>query len=135
MPEYVPARGFKEMENFLKLYDNQRNPIYIYFYGEKDKQGRSWCPDCVAAEDTIMAAFRSHAPADCIILVVDVGNREFWMSKDNEFRKPPFSVEGIPALLHWKGVARLDGDQLLKKTLLELFFEETNPRKSNAGTQ
>jgi len=48
MPEYVPARGFKEMENLLKLYDSKCCPIYIYFYGEKDKQGRSWCPDCVA---------------------------------------------------------------------------------------
>lgn len=48
MPEYVPARGFKEMENLIKLYENQRSPIYIYFYGEKDKDGRSWCPDCVA---------------------------------------------------------------------------------------
>jgi len=48
MPEYVPVRGFKEMENLLKLYDTKRCPIYIYFYGEKDKQGRSWCPDCVA---------------------------------------------------------------------------------------
>nr|XP_016942097.1 thioredoxin domain-containing protein 17 [Drosophila suzukii] len=136
MPEYVPARGFKEMENLLKLYDTKRCPIYIYFYGEKDKQGRSWCPDCVAAEDTIMTAFRSNAPADCIVLVVDVGNREFWMGKDNAFRNPPYSVDGIPALLHWKGPERLDGDQLLKKNLLELFFEETDTtRKSNVVTQ
>ncbi|EDX16981.1 thioredoxin domain-containing protein 17 [Drosophila simulans] len=135
MPEYVPARGFKEMENLIKLYENQRSPIYIYFYGEKDKEGRSWCPDCVAAEETIMSAFRNHAPADCLILVVDVGSREFWIGKDNMFRKPPYSVEGIPTLIRWKGVERLDGDQLLKSSLLELFFEETDPKKSNFVAQ
>ncbi|XP_017086209.1 thioredoxin domain-containing protein 17 isoform X2 [Drosophila eugracilis] len=82
-----------------------------------------------------MTAFRNNAPSDCVILVVDVGNREFWMSKDNDFRKAPYLVDGIPALLHWKGVERLDGDQLLKKNLLELFFEETDSRTSKGVTQ
>lgn len=50
MPEFVPARGFIEMEKLLKLYENQKDPIYIYLFGEKDKQGRSWCPDCVEGE-------------------------------------------------------------------------------------
>ncbi|KAH8356133.1 thioredoxin domain-containing protein 17 [Drosophila serrata] len=134
MPEYVPAKGFKEMENLLKIHDKKRVPIYIYFYGEKDKHGRSWCIDCVEAEETIMAAFRNNAPADSLILVVDVGNREFWMDKENSFRSPPYSVDGIPALLHWKGVERLDGDQLRKPNLLELFFEETSTQKSTATT-
>ncbi|XP_017018007.1 thioredoxin domain-containing protein 17 [Drosophila kikkawai] len=131
MPEYVPVKGFKEMENLLKVHDKKTEPIYIYFYGEKDNQGRSWCIDCVEAEETIMTAFRNNAPADCLILVVDVGNRAFWMDKENSFRSPPFSVEGIPALLHWKGVERLDGDQLRKPNLLELFFEETGTQKSS----
>ncbi|KAH8287031.1 hypothetical protein KR054_000752 [Drosophila jambulina] len=133
MPEYVPAKGYKEMENLLKMHDKKNVPIYIYFYGEKDSEGRSWCIDCVEAEETIMTAFRENAPADCLILVVDVGDRAFWMNKENNFRKPPYSVDGIPALLHWKGVERLDGDQLRKANLLQLFFEETGTPKS-AGT-
>ncbi|KAH8335136.1 hypothetical protein KR074_001179 [Drosophila pseudoananassae] len=129
MPEFVNARGFVEMEKLLKQYEKQRDPIYIYLFGEKDKQGRSWCPDCVEAEETIMTAFLTNAPEESLILVVDVGNREAWMDvKDNNFRKPPYKVDGIPSLLHWKGVERLDGDQLTKKTLLELFFEETDPK-------
>ncbi|EDW44059.1 GM19265 [Drosophila sechellia] len=82
-----------------------------------------------------MSAFRNHAPADCLIPVVDVGSREFRIGKDNMFRKPPYSVDGIPTLIRWKGVERLDGDQLLKSSLLELFFEETDPKKSNFVAQ
>lgn len=81
-----------------------------------------------------MTAFRQSAPAECLILVVDVGNREVWMDKQNSFRNPPFSVSGIPALLHWKGVERLDSDQLKKSSLLELFFEETAHQKSTTAT-
>lgn len=79
-----------------------------------------------------MTAFRTNAPEESLILVVDVGNREAWMDvKDNNFRKPPYRVDGIPSLLHWKGVERLDGNQLTKKTLLELFFEETDPKQKD----
>ncbi|KAH8291685.1 hypothetical protein KR018_005597 [Drosophila ironensis] len=135
MPEYLEARGFKEMESLLKAHENHRGPIYIYLFGEKDKQGRSWCPDCTEAEEVILTAMRVNAPADSLILVVDVGSRDVWMDKDNSFRKPPYLVDGIPALLHWKGVERLDGLQLTKKPLLELFFEETDPRLNAGGTK
>ncbi|XP_001354664.2 thioredoxin domain-containing protein 17 [Drosophila pseudoobscura] len=127
MTEYVPVRGYQELQNFLKAYENKQGPIYLYFYGEKDSKGKSWCPDCVDAEETIMTAFRNHA-RQAIVLVIDVGNRDAWMdsSDKNGFRKPPLSLSSIPSLLHWKGVERLEGDQLLKSSLLELFFEETS---------
>ncbi|XP_022211748.1 thioredoxin domain-containing protein 17 [Drosophila obscura] len=127
--EYVPVRGYQELQNLLNVHKARTSPIYLYFYGEKDSKGNSWCPDCVTAEEGIMTAFRQYT-RDALVLVVDVGNRDAWMdrSDNNSFRKPPFSLTSIPSVLLWNGSERLDGDQLLKSELLELFFEETANR-------
>ncbi|XP_034651117.1 thioredoxin domain-containing protein 17 [Drosophila subobscura] len=130
MTEFVPVRGFQELQNMLDVHKNRTSPIYLYFFGEKDSKGKSWCPDCVEAEEGIMTAFRQYTK-DALVLVVDVGNRDAWKDRSdaNKFRKPPFSVNSIPSVLLWKGQQRLEGDQLLKSGLLKLFFEETaNPK-------
>lgn len=51
MPEYVPLKGFEQLQDALKVHGSQKCLIYMYFFGEKDaKTGKSWCPDCVNCE-------------------------------------------------------------------------------------
>lgn len=43
--EEVNVRGYEE---FCKaVSERQGKDIYAYFSGDKDDQGKSWCPDCV----------------------------------------------------------------------------------------
>lgn len=160
MPEYVPLTGYQQLQDALKVHGNDKCLIYMYFFGEKDpKTGKSWCPDCVAGkcaccspsfsillyhclslypyavETVVETAFREQAHPNSLIYTVDVGNRETWKDKSNRnlFRQAPFSLTQIPALQRWQSSERLDGSQLSKPDLLQMFFEE-GKTQSNIDT-
>ncbi|XP_034476771.1 thioredoxin domain-containing protein 17 [Drosophila innubila] len=131
MPEYVPLTGYEQLMDALKVQAKKNCLIYMYFFGEKDGNGRSWCPDCVAVEQSVETAFRENAHPDSLIYTVDVGNRDAWKDMtNNKFRHDPFNLTQIPSLLRWNGSERLEGDQLLKPSLLELFFDEAKLESS-----
>lgn len=102
-----------------------KQPINVYFSGAVDAAtGRSWCPDCVEAEPHVAAALERVAEPTHYVYC-DVGDRTFWKDARNAFRtdrRTQLSV--IPALLRWGDVRRLDGEQLLKADLLDMFFNE-----------
>lgn len=99
--------------------------ISVYFTGEKNAAtGVSWCPDCVVAEPVVMAAVERIAEPMHFIYV-DVGNRAYWKDPKNPFRTDKRThLSVIPALLRWHQPQRLDGDQLLKPELLDMFFQD-----------
>lgn len=82
-------------------------------------------------------AFREHAHPNALIYTVDVGNREAWKdtSDKNKFRQSPFLLREIPALQRWQAAERLDGDQLLKPELLQLFFDEAKSQSATDATK
>lgn len=46
--EEKPVRGYGE---FVQAAQQSRGrPVFALFCGDKDAQGRSWCPDCVTGE-------------------------------------------------------------------------------------
>lgn len=52
-------------------------------------------------------------------------NRPTWKDKDNSFRKDKdCHLSVIPTLIRWKNPQRLEGDQLLKSELLQMFFAD-----------
>uniref|UniRef100_A0A452IMN9 Thioredoxin domain-containing protein 17 n=1 Tax=Gopherus agassizii TaxID=38772 RepID=A0A452IMN9_9SAUR len=38
---------------------NRGRPIFAFFCGDKDDQGRSWCPDCVTGEPVVWSELNS----------------------------------------------------------------------------
>uniref|UniRef100_A0A8C0GYG5 Thioredoxin domain-containing protein 17 n=1 Tax=Chelonoidis abingdonii TaxID=106734 RepID=A0A8C0GYG5_CHEAB len=40
-------------------HQNRGLPIFAFFCGDKDDQGRSWCPDCVTAEPGVQSELNS----------------------------------------------------------------------------
>lgn len=43
--------GYKE---FCKaVAERKGKDVFVYFSGDKDEQGRSWCPDCVTGENVV----------------------------------------------------------------------------------
>lgn len=99
-------------------------PINVYFSGSKNASGGSWCPDCVVAEPVVRDALtRVQEPSHFVY--VDVGDRAFWKDTKNPFRTDKRThLSVIPALLRWTEARRLDGEQLLKPELLDMFFNE-----------
>lgn len=84
----------------------------------------SWCPDCVEAEPIIADAMKQFAD-DSVLIHVDVGDRAAWKDIKNPFRlDKDTNLSVIPTLIRWKKPQRLEGDQLLKTELLQMFFTE-----------
>lgn len=98
--------------------------IGVYFTGAKKADGISWCPDCVVAEPIVMAALeRIEQPTHFVY--VDVGDRAFWKNTTNPFRTDKRThLSVIPTLLRWRQPQRLEGEQLLKSELLDMFFND-----------
>ncbi|XP_067635746.1 thioredoxin domain-containing protein 17 [Eurosta solidaginis] len=123
--EILKVSGYEAFRAAVERLSEGNKQINVYFTGEKDATGKSWCPDCNEAEPFVLSALQEHADKKSVFVVVDVGPRAFWKNMENPFRKDtiaPISV--IPSLVRWKSPARLDGDQCAKPALLEMFFTE-----------
>lgn len=47
--EEVNVHGYEEYCKAVA--ERKGKDIFVYFSGDKDEQGRSWCPDCVKGEN------------------------------------------------------------------------------------
>ncbi|XP_037810058.1 thioredoxin domain-containing protein 17-like [Lucilia sericata] len=120
------TKGFEGYQKSVEeLYKDKNTQLYIYFTGEKDSNGVSWCPDCNDAQPFVDQAVEKFATPESILLTVDVGDRPFWKDMKNPFRHDSnIKLMVIPTLVRWKSVLRLEGDQLTKMDLLDMFFNE-----------
>eukprot|EP00475_Leptophrys_vorax_P041857 TRINITY_DN78949_c0_g1_i1.p1 TRINITY_DN78949_c0_g1~~TRINITY_DN78949_c0_g1_i1.p1 ORF type:complete len:185 (-),score=4.86 TRINITY_DN78949_c0_g1_i1:105-659(-) len=126
-PTTVPQFHFpieeKEVHSRTELIDllvskrTSYRAVFLLFLANHDPAtGASWCPDCRRAEPVISRAVRkiSSPPSDpqgpatsmdslpALLVHVWAGDRPTWKSPNNEFRGPPFVVQGVPTLLHWE---------------------------------
>lgn len=61
--EEVQVRGYPEFVRTAQSYHGR--PIFALFCGDKDAEGKSWCPDCVtgeAREGSVGAPCLRHGP-------------------------------------------------------------------------
>uniref|UniRef100_T1GFC3 Thioredoxin domain-containing protein 17 n=1 Tax=Megaselia scalaris TaxID=36166 RepID=T1GFC3_MEGSC len=121
-------QNFGRLRTFKEFYENLKpgESVNFYFTGNKDSNGVSWCPDCVVAEPHVKAALEKYeADSDMKFVVINVGERAFWKDMKNPFRLDNnCKISVIPTLVRWKGPQKLEGEQLTKPELLEMFFEE-----------
>ena len=105
------ASKLKECED-LASKDGEK-PLFLLFYGEKNSSGKSWCPDCTAAEPVIEEAL-SAIPTGCILLSSSVA-REAYRSPEYPYRtNPNIRLQCVPTLIKWqngKVHARLNDSQ------------------------
>lgn len=106
--EYLPK--LREAE---ALASSTNKPLFLLFTGSKNSSGRSWCPDCTAAEPVIEEALSS-IPEGCVLLTSDV-EREPYRSSEYTYRKDPsIRLSCVPTLIKWKNgkvLARLNDSQ------------------------
>lgn len=87
--------------------------FFILFTGSKDSNGRSWCPDCTAAEPIINDALGS-VPGGCKLLLCDVERSEYRQPEYSYRTDARISLKCVPTLMKWsngKCIARLNDSQ------------------------
>lgn len=78
------------------------------------------------AEPVINKYCIEKAAPNSVFVIVDVGDRPTWKDMKNSFRLDKSThLSVIPTLINWKEKQkRLEGDQLCKPELLEMYLEE-----------
>ncbi|KAM9117769.1 thioredoxin domain-containing protein 17 [Pangshura tecta] len=118
--EEKAARGYSE---FVQAAQQSRGrPVFALFCGDKDAQGRSWCPDCVTAEPVVRSELNS-LPDGAVFIYCQVGDRAYWKDPNNEFRKN-LKLTAVPTLLKYGTPQKLVEEECLNRELVHMLFTE-----------
>ncbi|XP_037088512.1 thioredoxin domain-containing protein 17-like [Pollicipes pollicipes] len=119
------AEGFAQFEQLHAELSGAGCDVFMLFSGAEDPAtGHSWCPDCVAAEPVVEKALAA-APDDAVFVHVSVGSRDFWKDPACVFRTDPRTrLKSVPTLLKLGSPERLQENQLLDASLVEMLFSD-----------
>ncbi|XP_066835548.1 thioredoxin domain-containing protein 17 isoform X1 [Anser cygnoides] len=109
--EEKQVRGYGEFVQTAQRYHGR--PIFALFCGDKDAEGRSWCPDCVTAEPVVRKELHN-MPDESVFIYCLVGDRAYWKDPNNEFRKN-LKLTGVPTLLKYGTLLFLHTSILVSK--------------------
>ncbi|XP_061683179.1 thioredoxin domain-containing protein 17 [Syngnathoides biaculeatus] len=118
--EQVDVRGYGEFRKAVE--ERKGKDIFAYFCGDKDEQGKSWCPDCDRAEPILKGAM-GVLPQGSVFIYCQVGERNYWKDPSNEFRTT-LKLTGVPTLLRWGTPQKLVEEECFKEDLLRMMFTE-----------
>ncbi|XP_068950248.1 thioredoxin domain-containing protein 17 isoform X1 [Petaurus breviceps papuanus] len=118
--EEVRVSGFGDFCGAVEQHRDKT--IFVYFTGDKDAEGRSWCPDCVQAEPVVLEALK-HIPENAVFIYCQVGDRPYWKDPNNEFKKN-LKLTAVPTLLKYGTPQKLVESECLKASLVEMLFSE-----------
>ncbi|XP_038615462.1 thioredoxin domain-containing protein 17 [Tachyglossus aculeatus] len=118
--EEVRVSGYDECAQALQ--ENRGSPIFVYFTGSKNADGRSWCPDCEEAEPTVREALKNITEG-AIFIYCQVGDRSYWKDPNNEFRKN-LKITAVPTLLKYGTPQKLVESECSKADLVQMLFTE-----------
>ncbi|EAT33643.1 AAEL012116-PA [Aedes aegypti] len=117
------ASGWDEFVKLAESLEGKGEPVHVFFKGDKDEKGDSWCPYCVKAAPVVEEALKL-APENSHFITVVI-DRPFWKDLNNPFRKDPRThLVFLPTLLRWKSPQRLDGEQVSNKDLVEMLLSD-----------
>ncbi|XP_074413291.1 thioredoxin domain-containing protein 17 [Zonotrichia albicollis] len=113
-------RGYPEFVRTAQSYHGR--PIFALFCGDKDAEGRSWCPDCVTAEPIVRKELHN-LPDESVFIYCLVGDRAYWKDPNNEFRRN-LKLTGVPTLLKYGTPQKLVEEECFKSELVRMLFTE-----------
>lgn len=122
MAKTVHVEGFDGYKSAVE--ENKGKEIFALFSGSPGKDGKSWCPDCVAA-DPVIESCLSKLPEDAVFIHCSVGDRPFWKDQHNVFRtNPDLRLKCVPTLMKIGKPQRLEEEQCANADLVEMLFTE-----------
>ncbi|KAF3692621.1 Thioredoxin domain-containing protein 17 [Channa argus] len=118
--EEVNVHGYDEFNKSVS--ERKGKDIFVYFSGDKDAKGKSWCPDCVKAEPIVRGEM-AHLPEGSVFIYCQVGERAYWKDPSNEFKKS-LRLSAVPTLLRFGTPQKLVEDECFKADLVRMMFTE-----------
>ncbi|KAL3856262.1 hypothetical protein ACJMK2_011036 [Sinanodonta woodiana] len=104
--------------------ENKDKKVFALFCGSKDSSGKSWCPDCVAAEP-VVGRNLAHLPEDAVFIHCNVGDRPFWKDQKNPFRTDiSLKLKAVPTLMCVGKPQKLVEEQLMEDGLIKMMFAD-----------
>lgn len=95
--------------------------VVVCFYGDRQENGESWCPDCAKADPVVTGAAKKKE--DGVLLIVTVGDREMWKDPANPFRVNEMTkISSIPTLVNWTTGQRLVEEECRNEELVKNLF-------------
>ena len=125
MVKEINVRGFQQLIETVESEDLKGKSIFCLFCGDKDAEGKSWCPDCVVAEPVVRRCLKQ-LDDSCAFVYCTVGGRDYWNDKNNEFRiHSSLKLTGVPTLLKWGFPnQKLVENQLFKEDLIMMMLDD-----------
>eukprot|EP01120_Amphizonella_sp_Union-15-10_P010877 TRINITY_DN4510_c0_g1_i1.p1 TRINITY_DN4510_c0_g1~~TRINITY_DN4510_c0_g1_i1.p1 ORF type:complete len:326 (+),score=63.15 TRINITY_DN4510_c0_g1_i1:78-1055(+) len=114
-----------DFDNKLEIFKGKSERLFLWFTGTPDSDGKSWCPDCVAAEPCVFS--RLDKLESGILLECRVDRDKYKGNPDFAYRTDPrIKLAAIPTLIEWgkKGpIKTLVEGQCADEDLVAEFFE------------
>eukprot|EP00047_Mylnosiga_fluctuans_P000501 m.194183 g.194183 ORF g.194183 m.194183 type:complete len:133 (-) comp10071_c5_seq2:2008-2406(-) len=86
------------LEGLKALFTGTADHAVVYFAGNADAAGSSWCPDCNAAWPQVKAK-AAQLGKDTLFVHCEVGDRPTWKDPKNEFRlDAALQLQRVPTL-------------------------------------
>ena len=125
MVQEYTVQGFENFMSKVSELEKQGKEVYCLFSGTKDANGKSWCPDCVTAEPVVRGCLKN-MPEAAVFLYCQVGERDYWKNKSNEFRvHPKLKLTRVPTLMRWGAPnEKLVEENLFKPDMINMMFED-----------
>uniref|UniRef100_A0A8P4GDR7 Thioredoxin domain-containing protein 17 n=1 Tax=Dicentrarchus labrax TaxID=13489 RepID=A0A8P4GDR7_DICLA len=111
--EEVNVRGYDEFCQAVS--ERKGKDIFAYFSGDKDAQGKSWCPDCVKGNFIYILSLE--------LPCYNVVTRCVWKDQTNAFKKT-LKLSGVPTLLRYGTPQKLVEEECFKAELVRMMFTE-----------
>lgn len=122
MAAYTEMRvcSFEEFNQAVKQHEGK--PIFVFFVGSLDAEGKSWCPLCVEAEPVIREGLK-HTRKECVFIYCQIGDKPSWRDPNNDFRRK-LSVMSLPTLQKYGTPRKLVDSECQQANLVQMFFGE-----------
>ena len=121
-----PSSFDSKLKECESLATSSSRDLYVLFTGAKvDSTGRSWCPDCVAADPVISKVLAS-IPQGCVLLECPVVREEYRSPSFPYRTSKNINLKCVPTLIKWvsgKAAFRLDDSQSQVESLVRELIE------------
>ncbi|XP_043831457.1 thioredoxin domain-containing protein 17-like [Dromiciops gliroides] len=122
MAHYEEVRVSGYGDSCQMVEQHRGKTIFAYFTGDKDTEGRSWCPDCTEAEPVVLEALK-HIPEDAMFIHCKVGDQPYRKDLNNEFKKK-LNLTSLLTLLKYRMLQNMVESECVKASLVEMLFED-----------
>ncbi|XP_003738258.1 thioredoxin domain-containing protein 17 isoform X2 [Galendromus occidentalis] len=99
--------GLEGLLTALSTVSDQKK-TFIYFIGDRNASGESWCPDCRDSDPVVSQALKDLEHLDVSFVTCEVGDKPYWKDPNNGFRNTEkLRISSVPTIIQWNTDRRI----------------------------